>query len=219
MITHNILICDELPLIGIGMELVIKRKYPYCQIYITDDFSDVLGLLSTLRFDLLFIDICKNGFNEYSILKKIKIIQPDLTLIILTFFDEFDFKNRSFLHGANAILNKTCTEESIHQVVNGFLFGDSLFNNKIKLYLELRPSAEKNKQISNSINTLSTREYELALLLIGGESCKNIANTLKISQSTVSTYKKRILVKTKTTNILQLEKLFINRKNISTVLL
>ncbi len=31
MITHNILICDEFPLINIGMKIVIKQKHPYCK--------------------------------------------------------------------------------------------------------------------------------------------------------------------------------------------
>jgi two-component system, NarL family, invasion response regulator UvrY len=210
MITHNILICDEFPLISIGMEIVIKKKYPYCQIYRTKDFSDVLGLLSALSFDLLFIDISKNGFNEYSILNKIKILQPKLNLIVFSFINEFDFKDKCFKYGADAVFNKNCTEESLEQVVNIYLFAGSLFSKKIKLFLEIKPLVKKSSLISTKTDTLSSREYEIASLLISGELCKDIATKLQITRSTVSTYKKRIMLKTSTKNLLQLEKVFIS---------
>ncbi len=173
--------------------------------------------MSTLAFDIFFIDISKNGFNEFSILKKVKIIQPEIKLIVFSFFNEIDFKERCFKHGASAVLNKTCTEESLQQVVNIYLFGGSFFSNKIKLFLEVRPTIKKSNLISNTVDTLSSREYELALLLISGATGIEIANKLKIATTTVSTYKRRILIKTSTKNILQLEKVFKGRNNLNTL--
>lgn len=217
MITHNILICDEVPLISVGLETVIKQKYPNCQIFKSDNFENTLSILGKLTFDVIFIDISRNGFNEYSILKKIKIIQPKLTIIVVSFLNEIDFKERCFKHGASAVLNKTCSEESLHQVLNIYLFGGSFFSNKIKLFLEIKPFTKKSKLISTTVDTLSSREYELALLLISGLSGKDIAKKLDIAPTTVSTYKRRILIKTSTTNILQLEKVIKGKNSIDSI--
>jgi DNA-binding NarL/FixJ family response regulator len=56
-------------------------------------------------------------------------------------------------------------------------------------------------------NTLSPREYEVAMLMVKGYSTKNISEKLNIVSTTISTYKKRIFEKTNSSNIIDIAKI------------
>jgi len=55
---------------------------------------------------------------------------------------------------------------------------------------------------------LSTRENEVCNLLLTGNSTTKIAELLKIKCNTVSTIKKSIFFKTKTTNLIELYEVY-----------
>ena len=60
---------------------------------------------------------------------------------------------------------------------------------------------------SNSIK-LSNRETEVCNLLLTGNSTTKIAEVLKIKCNTVSTIKKSLFFKTKTTNLIELYEVY-----------
>lgn len=205
---YNVLIYDEIPIVSIGLGKVIKTKFPLCDIYIANNTDDLLKFMAILNFDLIFLDIAKNGFNEFSLLVKIKKKQPGIKLVLFSISENVEFKKRSFKYGVNAILKKSCPELSIHQIIDIFLFGESISRRLTENFIELKSRYRKSKNKTNSIDSLSLREYELALLIISGEKVIDIANSLDIATSTVCTYKKRIFNKTNTNSALQLAELF-----------
>jgi DNA-binding CsgD family transcriptional regulator len=82
---------------------------------------------------------------------------------------------------------------------------DYSLNSDIK---SLNFSSNSNYSIVRIIEGLSSRELECTKLLMKGKSNVEITRKLSLSATTVSTYKKRVLQKTKTKNIVELTKLF-----------
>jgi DNA-binding NarL/FixJ family response regulator len=58
------------------------------------------------------------------------------------------------------------------------------------------------------LNKLSKREYQIARMLVKGISNLEISKDLSLSMSTISTYKKRILLKTETENLIELSSFY-----------
>lgn len=88
---------------------------------------------------------------------------------------------------------------------------DNSFNSDIKI---LNFSSNLNDSFERTTTGLSSRELECTKLLMRGKSNVEIAKKLSLSATTVSTYKKRVLQKTKTKNIVELTKLFSKEPNI-----
>jgi DNA-binding CsgD family transcriptional regulator len=88
---------------------------------------------------------------------------------------------------------------------------DNSFNSDIKI---LNFSSNLNNSFERTTTGLSSRELECTKLLMRGKSNVEIAKKLSLSATTVSTYKKRVLQKTKTKNIVELTKLFSKEPNI-----
>lgn len=97
------MIYDEIPVIRFGLCNIIKNKFPLCDIFIANDTEEFLKYTAILSFDIIYVDIIKNGFNEFSLLVKVKKIQPGTKLILFSISDNVDFKKRCFRYGVNAI--------------------------------------------------------------------------------------------------------------------
>lgn len=135
---YNVLIYDEIPLIGIGLKEVITSKLDFCEVYIAKSSEEFLQYTTILTFDLIFVDITINGINEFSLIVKTNKVQPNTKLILFTFLECEVFNIRSFTYGADAILKKKCSEKNIHQVIDFFLFGGNNSKSLAKEYLELK---------------------------------------------------------------------------------
>lgn len=88
---------------------------------------------------------------------------------------------------------------------------DNSLNSDIKI---LNFSSNLDDSFERTTTGLSSREFECTKLLMKGKSNTEIAKKLSLSATTVSTYKKRVLQKTKTKNIVELTKLFSKEQNI-----
>ena len=77
---------------------------------------------------------------------------------------------------------------AIHKIARGEKYIKS--EAATKLVFQMTHSEDK-----DSLKKLSKREYEIMLLIASGKSVKQIAQKLKLSVSTVSTLKKRVLIK------------------------
>ena len=71
----------------------------------------------------------------------------------------------------------------------------------------MKKNHKKNLKIFK-FKRLSTREFEVAMLLIKGYSNNKICNLLNLSSSTISTFKNRIFIKTNTKNVIELLQLY-----------
>ena len=107
--------------------------------------------------------------------------------------------------GADGYLNKFCNEQKIISVFNEILKKESFYSEEIKEKLDRK---FWKKYFSNSIESLSNREFEEAQLLINGYGNLEISNKLEVQMSTVSTYKNRIFEKLSVNNIVALSDLF-----------
>lgn len=205
---YSILIFDEYEILRKALENILKRNFPQSIAFVSESIDDVKEIVKAMSFDLVIIDISHNGMNEFSVLKKIKALNPQIKVLVFSFITDENYKLRCFKNGASGIINKNCKEENICQAINVLLNGGSFFSKDVKLKLMVRKKNKKHKSVSDDLHTLSAREFELANMLVLGNTNLDISKKLKIATSTVSTYKKRIFLKTNTENVIQLAEMF-----------
>jgi len=151
-----------------------------------------------------FINVNTFCFHE---LKKIKKLQPNSKLFVMSEIDTVDFKNQCSKSRVDFLLSKDCSEIYLVAALKLALFGNSYFTNNLRLNIPGRKTIKKGVVDSKISNVLSPREYEVAMLMVNGYSTKKIAEKLNIVSTTISTYKKRIFEKTKSSNIIEIAKI------------
>lgn len=132
MIKYNLLIYDVFPIIEIGLDVIIKDKYEICDVYLAKTANKLISFTTMLAFNLIFVDIVDNGFNDFSLLKKLREIQPNPKLIVLSLINSNGINELCFNNDSDALLNKSYSEEAVCQIIDVFLFegsSDKIFQN------------------------------------------------------------------------------------------
>lgn len=206
----NILIVDDHLVVRKGIEFIIKDKFSDAVIYNAENYPEALEIIQAISIDLVVLDIIINGIEDVKILKEIKSIQKYTKILIFTCHEEEFYGVRYLKNGADGFLNKYCSEDKIAEAFECVLESGYYYSNDLKL--KLKKSSNK-KIVSNPIEILSNREFEIAKMLIDGCGNLEIANRLNIQMSTVSTYKNRVFEKLDINNIVALSSFFKEKIN------
>lgn len=203
--TFTFLIADDHSIVRQGISLVIKELFFKATIFQAGTFKETLKILKETKVDLLVLDINFPDGNSLSIISEIKVLQPDLKILIFSAYDENLYALRYLNAGASGYLSKGSNEEEMKQAFQSMMVSGKYITQNIKdqildSYISKKPL--------NPLEQLSDREIEVARLLIKGFGNMEIAEMLHIKKSTVSTFKNRIFEKLAIDNLADLIDLF-----------
>lgn len=206
----NILLVDDHFVVRKGVELIINSAFPNAVIHNAENYVEATEIVKTINIDLIVLDIIINGVENIKVMKDLKSIQSTTKILIFSCHEEENYGLRYVKNGADGYLHKYCSETKIVEAINGILSIGHFYSDDIKNKLD---NKAKRKPVSNPIDTLSNREFEIAKMLVDGSGNLEIANKLNIQMSTVSTYKNRVFEKLDVSNIIALSTFF--RDNIN----
>ena len=144
------------------------------------------------KVDVLLLDVQLSGMNGIEALPRIKAISPDISVIMLTVFEDHDKIFRAICAGASGYLLKTAALETIVEAVHQVMTGGSPMSPRVatavlKMFKRLSPPKED--------VTLTDRERQVLELMVAGLSKKEIAARLEISFHTVDYFLRNIYAK------------------------
>ena len=91
----------------------------------TDSVSngyEALGMLIKKPFDLIMTDIRMPGLTGLDILPRIKKIQPEVAIIVITAFGTEEIRRKAFERGANAYLEKPIHFQELRGLIHDVIF-------------------------------------------------------------------------------------------------
>jgi len=142
----------------------------------------------------IVLDIGLPGENGLDVLKQIRSKWPLIPVVVLSSFPEESFGIRMMSSGASGYLNKESAPESLAVALRKVAAGGKYIPPALAeaLAQRLDPAGAQPPHFS-----LSEREFEVMLLIGNGQTIKQIARKLDISDKTVATYRQRVLEKMK----------------------
>jgi DNA-binding NarL/FixJ family response regulator len=153
--------------------------------------------------DLVIVDISLAESNGLELIKQIKSRHAHLPMLVLSTHDEGLYAERALRSGARGyVMKQAPTTEvmaAIRKVLNGELFLSETMRNKMvrqHLGAPLPPPSE--------MGALSDRELEVFELIGNGHTTRSIAGKLRLSVSTVETYRAHIKEKLRLDNAMDL---------------
>lgn len=166
--------------------------------------KEVLEKLKTREFTLLLTDLNMPDTDEFGIVSQVRVLWPQLRIIIITVKPDRVFAARFFKEGVMAYVNKTESDEVMAEAIDSVARGKRYIS---KAQAELFASALIENRTDNPFDKLSRREFEVVLLLLRGYGAIEVANALSISPSTASSFRGRIFEKLAIKNVLELNHL------------
>ncbi len=201
----KIILVEDHELTRKGIMYALK---PYSDIKVIGEFEDGKQAVEFVKSatnenmpNVVLMDIAMPILNGIDAAKRIKNLNPDIKIIMLTSIDEKESVLRAFNSGANAYAMKNISIEKIVNIINMVLNGEVWIAPNIADYildiLSKTNTGSINEGIietSNNFN-LTNREKEILGLIAKGMSNKDIANKLIISLYTVKNHVKNIIHK------------------------
>ncbi len=201
----KIILVEDHELTRKGIMYALK---PYSDIKVIGEFEDGKQAVEFVKSatnenmpNVVLMDIAMPILNGIDAAKRIKNLNPDIKIIMLTSIDEKESVLRAFNSGANAYAMKNISIEKIVNIINMVLNGEVWIAPNIADYiLDILSKTntgsidEEIIETSNNFN-LTNREKEILGLIAKGMSNKDIANKLIISLYTVKNHVKNIIQK------------------------
>jgi DNA-binding NarL/FixJ family response regulator len=135
--------------------------------------------------DITLMDLRLPRMNGVEAIQKIRAESPQARIIVLTTFDGDEDIYRALQAGARGYLLKGMTGEELMEAIRSVHAGKSRIPAPVAERLAERMGAP----------TLTARETEVLRLIVGGNSNKEIASALFISEATVKTHINSLLSK------------------------
>ncbi len=205
METIRVIVIDEQPLFRAGIRTTLENSGD-CQIVgeSTDTF-DVLELARIHNPDVALIDTNLIASDPLEIARQARHLVPRMAIIMLTPSEDEERLFQSIKAGAAAYYTRNITPndlvEAVRKVSNGeYLIQDDVLSKPqlasrvLKSFRDLTVE-EEDVEAKDLYSPLSSREVEILDYIARGNSNKEIAKSLKISDQTVKNHITSILKK------------------------
>jgi DNA-binding NarL/FixJ family response regulator len=188
----KVLIADDFPLFRRGVKDLLFDGLGALAVEECANAHELLELVRRKQWDILILDISMPGTTGTKALTQVKKERPSLPVIILIMHPEDQYAVRMFKAGADAYLTRASAPEELVEAVKKVLAGGQYVNKSLGEQL-VRLVHQPTDRIPHEL--LSDREYEVMRPLASGKTVSEIAESMCLGVTTISTYRARILNK------------------------
>ena len=200
----RIFIVDDHPLLRKGLAELINQEPDMTVVGEADDAPAGIKGITTIRPDLVIVDISLKSMNGLELIKNIKVLDPSIQVLVLSMHDETVYALRVLKAGAKAYVMKQEMVEKVMEAIRRIRAGKVFVSDRVATQM-LRTVVDGGDPSKNSpVDSLSDRELEIVALIGNGIATREIAEKLHISIKTVESHRAHIKDKLKLENATQL---------------
>lgn len=193
----KVLLVDDQQILAEGIKSVLESSHEVEVVGIASDGVRAVEKVTEEKPDVVLMDIRMPNMNGVVATKRIKEIDGNIKIIILTTFDDSDYILSAINNGASGYLLKDIGATALIDAVKNAYAGDTILPAKIAKKITdaaAMVSSDKEYKLKKTFN-FSEREVEIALMLSDGFTNRQIASALKLSDGTARNYISAIYLK------------------------
>ena len=191
----KVLIADDHDVVRRGLKQILADEFgKSLEFGEARDGQETLDMVSKKNWDAIVLDINMPGKSGLDVMKELKEARPKLPVLVLSVQPEDQYAIPVLKAGASGYLSKDSASEELVNAFKKIIAGGKYVSVSVaeKLAESLGPKSQKSAH-----EQLSYREFQVLRLIALGKTSTEIAEELKLSVQTVSTYRTRILKKMK----------------------
>lgn len=178
----RVLLADDHTLVRAGMRVLLSAED---DIEVVGECANGREVLAFVRdpevcIDVLILDISMPRLNGTETLSRLRVIRPDLPVLVVSMYPEKQYARRMIAAGAAGYLFKGRSEAEVMEAVRAVVSG--------RLFVQREAASDAQEQS----HRFTPREHQIFTLLVSGSTASEIAAELDITLSTVSTHLGRV---------------------------
>jgi DNA-binding NarL/FixJ family response regulator len=190
---NKIVIIEDYELLRQSLMEVINAESEYTIIGEFDSYETALKELKQLDPDIVITDITLPGISGVEGIKRIKQINPKISIIVYSVHENSKIVFEALCNGAIGYITKNADKNKIIEALNTLVEGGAPMSTNIaRMVVE--------SMHNKVLNELTIRENEVLSLLSKGKTYAGIAEELYVSVNTIKTHVKNIYEKLQVKN-------------------
>lgn len=214
MAAIKVMIVDDHSMIREGLKQLLELDGDFTVIAEACDGIECLEKLSSVKPDVILLDINMPRMNGLQVLQKLKEKRKRVKVLVLTVHNEIEYLMKAVDIGVNGYLLKDSESAELKKAISSVVEGNDYIQPSLIPLLNSK-IIDRNKDIVK-IDSLTRRELDVLKLLALGEYNKDIAEKLEISERTVKNHVSNIFKKIGVTDRTQAA-VFAIRNNLITI--
>jgi DNA-binding NarL/FixJ family response regulator len=181
----QLMVVDDHHIVRKGLVALLQTVPDMRVVVEASDGAQAIEAFRQHRPDVVLMDLRMQGMNGVEAITQIRAEFPDARIVVLTTFDGDEDIYRALQAGARGYLLKGMDAEELLAAIRAVHAGKSRIPGPVAERLAERMSGQ----------TLTERETDVLKLIVSGNSNKEIASALFISEATVKTHVNNLLSK------------------------
>ena len=182
----RVLVADDHLIIRQGLRLILETEPDFEMVGEAADGAEALRQCAEFKPDVVLMDLRMPGMDGLTAIEKLRSVQPEVAVVILTTFNEDALMMRGLRAGAKGYLLKDTDRETLFDTIRAANRGETLLKPEI---LARVLSASNEGSVSTATGgELTERELEVLRGVAQGERSKEIALRLGITERTVKAH-------------------------------
>src|SRR5690348_6353445 len=187
----RVVLVDDHELVRSGFRLILAGQTDIEVVGEAGNAEEGLRLIRAETPDVALLDVHMPGMSGIELTERVRRAELPTQIIILTVVDDARFRRRLLQSGALGYLTKACPADELVMAVRNVAQGNRYLDATVAREMALAAVDGE----ASPLESLSSRELEVALMLARGLAVNEVAARLHLSAKTVSTYKQRLFEK------------------------
>jgi two-component system invasion response regulator UvrY len=188
----NVMLVDDHDLVRKGIRRLLDDSSGIRVIAEATDGEQAIRQIRKQKPDVILMDISMPGIGGLEATRKITQVSPDMKVIVVTIHEDDPFPKRLLEAGAAGYITKGCDVDEIIQAIQSVYSGNQYITPVVAQKLAL---SFVNKRGKSLMDELTQREVQVMLMVVKGDSNREISEKLCLSPKTTSTYRGRLFEK------------------------
>ena len=195
------MLVDDHELVRTGFRMILQQQPDVRIKGEAGTAEEGLRLIRTQAPDVALVDVHMPGMSGIELTERVIRAKLNTHIIVITVVDDARFPKRLLDAGALGYLTKGCSADELLVAVRQVAAGRRYLAPAVAQQLAL---ATLDGHSGSPFDALSSRELEVAMMLVRGKPLTMIGEQLNLSPKTVSTYKQRLMEKLQVDHVLGL---------------
>ena len=187
----RVFLIDDHALVRVGMRMILSAETDIDVVGEADNGEDGLQQVRRLKPDVVLCDLHLPGISGLEVTERIARGMQGTRVIVVSVLEDGPMPRRLIDAGASGYVGKGGDSAELLRAVRDVARGRRFLASSIAQHLALSGMTGE----ESPFDDLSTRELEVAMLLIHGLRQAEIANRLCLSPKTVNTHKSHVFSK------------------------
>jgi NarL family two-component system response regulator YdfI len=184
----RILIADDHLIVREGLRLIMDTEPGFELVGEASDGAEAVELATELQPDVILMDLRMPRVDGLTAIKRLQADHSEIAIVILTTFNEDELMRKGLQAGARGYLLKDTDRNTLFNTIRAAARGETLLQPEIVQKLLSTPKNKDKSSSSKIQGDLTERELEVLSGVARGQTSKEIAYHLGITERTVKAH-------------------------------